>query len=177
MKLNGSLVKASVYGANDGIITTFAVVAGVSGAKLAASIIVILGIANLIADGISMGVSDYLGARAEQDYHEHRGLESDTEPVWHTGLMTFVSFVIAGSVPLLPYFFALIFGIDLASPLLISCLGTGVALFLVGVARTLVTKGSWWRNGLQVLMVGAAAAGVAYFLGDVVSGWLLGTMN
>ena len=44
-----------VYGANDGIITTFAVVAGVSGASLPARTVLILGFANLIADGFSIG--------------------------------------------------------------------------------------------------------------------------
>jgi VIT1/CCC1 family predicted Fe2+/Mn2+ transporter len=55
-----------VYGAIDGAVTTFAVVAGVAGAKLAAGIVVILGVANLIGDGFSMAVSNYLGTRAEE---------------------------------------------------------------------------------------------------------------
>ena len=45
--------------------TTFAVVAGVEGADLAASIVIILGFANLIADGFSMAVSNFLATRAE----------------------------------------------------------------------------------------------------------------
>ena len=52
------LLKAAVYGANDGIITTFAVVSAVAGAGLDPKIIIILGLANLIADGFSMGVGD-----------------------------------------------------------------------------------------------------------------------
>jgi vacuolar iron transporter family protein len=176
MKLNGSLVKASVYGANDGIITTFAVVSGVTGASLDLKVIVILGIANLIADGISMGVSDYLGERAESDYRKHQGEKRRENPVWHTGVLTFTSFVIAGTVPLLPYLGALLLGIQVSSHFLISSLGTVMALFMVGVARTAVTKGSWWKNGLQVLAVGATAATTAYILGDIVSKWFLGMM-
>ncbi len=49
-----------VYGANDGIITTFAVVCGVVGANLSVRIILILGFANLVADGFSMGASNFL---------------------------------------------------------------------------------------------------------------------
>jgi VIT1/CCC1 family predicted Fe2+/Mn2+ transporter len=173
MKLNGSLVKASVYGANDGIITTFAVVSGVTGASLDLKVIVILGIANLIADGISMGVSDYLGERAESDYRQHKGEKRRENPVWHTGVVTFTSFVIAGSVPLLPYFLANLLAVEVTHPFLVSSLGTALALFMVGVARTSVTKGSWWRNGIQVLSVGASAAVVAYWLGDVITTWLL----
>jgi vacuolar iron transporter family protein len=53
------------YGAVDGAITTFAVVSGVAGAGLSSSIVIILGAANLVADGFSMAVSNYLGTRAE----------------------------------------------------------------------------------------------------------------
>ena len=45
-----------IYGANDGIITTFAVVAGVTGGSLTARAVLIVGAANLIADGLPMGV-------------------------------------------------------------------------------------------------------------------------
>ncbi len=57
-----------VFGANDGIITTFAVVSGVSGAALSPRVAVILGLANLQADGFAMGAGNYLGMRSEQEY-------------------------------------------------------------------------------------------------------------
>lgn len=66
---NGQYIKSLVYGAMDGIITTFAVVAGVVGAKLSVGIILILGIANLLADGLSMAIGDYLSTKAEVDYN------------------------------------------------------------------------------------------------------------
>lgn len=59
-----------VYGGLDGIITTFAVVGGVAGAHLDASIILILGVANLIADGFSMATGAYLAAKSEREYYE-----------------------------------------------------------------------------------------------------------
>lgn len=64
----GKYIGDLVYGANDGIITTFAVVAGASGATLAPTVVIILGLANLFADGISMGASNFLGKRSEQDF-------------------------------------------------------------------------------------------------------------
>lgn len=63
-------LKDFVYGAVDGAVTTFAIVAGVAGAGLSAGIIIILGFANLIADGFSMGVSNFLGTRAENQLRE-----------------------------------------------------------------------------------------------------------
>jgi VIT1/CCC1 family predicted Fe2+/Mn2+ transporter len=65
-----SYLRDFIYGAIDGTVTTFAVVAGVAGARLAASIVVILGLANLIADGFSMAVSNYLGSRADEQMRE-----------------------------------------------------------------------------------------------------------
>jgi len=75
-KLNLFFVKDFVYGSIDGIITTFAVVAGVSGARLTLSIILILGFANLLADGLSMSISNYLSVKSEQEhYHKERKRE------------------------------------------------------------------------------------------------------
>ena len=66
----GQYIKSAVYGGLDGIITTFAVVAGVAGAHLATAVVLILGFANLIADGLSMAIGDYLSTKAEQHYHQ-----------------------------------------------------------------------------------------------------------
>jgi VIT1/CCC1 family predicted Fe2+/Mn2+ transporter len=65
-----------VYGGIDGAVTTFAVVAGAVGANLDASIIIILGFANLLADGFSMSVGAYLSAKSEnENYQKHRSIE------------------------------------------------------------------------------------------------------
>lgn len=68
-KQGGEYLKSAIYGGLDGIITTFAVVAGVTGAALSPALILILGFANLIADGISMAVGDYLSTKAEREYY------------------------------------------------------------------------------------------------------------
>lgn len=59
-----------IYGAIDGAVTTFAVVAGVAGADLDETVVIILGGANLVADGFSMGVSNFLGSRAQRQQRE-----------------------------------------------------------------------------------------------------------
>lgn len=56
-----------VYGGIDGAVTTFAVVAGTVGASLSTRVILILGAANLIADGFSMAASNFLGTRTERE--------------------------------------------------------------------------------------------------------------
>jgi VIT1/CCC1 family predicted Fe2+/Mn2+ transporter len=64
----GRYIKSLIYGGLDGIITTFAVVAGVAGASLSVAVVLILGFANLIADGLSMAIGDYLSTKAENEY-------------------------------------------------------------------------------------------------------------
>lgn len=64
----GKYIKSIVFGGLDGIITTFAIVAGVNGADLNADFVLVLGFANLLADGISMGFGDAISSQAELDY-------------------------------------------------------------------------------------------------------------
>ena len=73
-----------IYGANDGILTTFTVVAGVSGGALSVRAVLIVGIANLFADGLSMGVGNYLSIRARESALEHQQLpEEEAHPTRH----------------------------------------------------------------------------------------------
>lgn len=65
----GAFIKDAVYAANDGVVTTFAVVAGVVGASLDPLVILILGLANLFADGISMASGSYLGSKSESNLY------------------------------------------------------------------------------------------------------------
>lgn len=62
-----SYLRDFIYGAIDGTVTTFAVVAGATGAQFSSTVIIILGLANLIADGFSMGISNFLGSKAEKE--------------------------------------------------------------------------------------------------------------
>lgn len=73
-----SYLRDFIYGAIDGAVTTFAVVAGVVGAQLSPGIIVILGAANLFADGFSMAISNFVGTKAEEQMREKmRKVERD----------------------------------------------------------------------------------------------------
>jgi len=65
-----SYLKDFVYGAIDGSVTTFAVVSGVVGAGLSSNVIIVLGLANLLADGFSMAVGNFLGTRTEEQFKE-----------------------------------------------------------------------------------------------------------
>src|SRR5690606_13350516 len=74
-----SYLRDAVYGAIDGIVTTFAVVAGVAGAGLEDRVVIILGAANLFADGFSMAMSNLLGSRAERQQLERARREEERQ--------------------------------------------------------------------------------------------------
>jgi vacuolar iron transporter family protein len=148
-----------VYGANDGIITTFAVVSGVVGADLSRTIILILGFANLFADGISMGASNYLARRSHEVAAERA---SRTEALRH-GSATLVAFMLAGLIPLAAYLLPLSADGSFVAALAL----TGLALFAVGAARSLVTGLGWFRSGAEMLLVGSLAALAAYLIGGL----------
>lgn len=150
-----------VYGANDGIITTFAVVAAAAGAGVSATVIIILGIANLVADGFSMGASKYLSLKSEQSVEKHG--TGDRSPL-ADGAATFVSFVIVGALPLVPF----LISVAAENAFLVSSVATAATLFIVGAARSLVIKKNPLIAGLEMLLVGGAAATIAYALGAYV---------
>lgn len=162
------ILRDSVFAANDGIITTFAIVAGSQGASLSSQIVVILGLVNLLADGISMASGNYLGVKSELDYEDSEG-DHDHEgesPLKH-GLITFSTFTAIGFLPLIPFILKFPFAFQL------SCLIVGITLFVIGSVRGKVTKGHWVKSGLEMLVVGGLAASVAYFVGYLVQSYFL----
>lgn len=156
-----------VYGANDGIITTFAVVSGVAGASLAPAVALILGLANLLADGLSMGASSFLSIRTEQAIRIARAQSvNEPYPARH-GFATFAAFIVAGSVPLVAYALS-----AAETRFTVAVIITLASLFVVGALRSLVTALRWWRAGLEMLTVGAAAAAVSYGVGALLRNWI-----
>ena len=215
-----SYLRDWVYGGIDGTVTTFAIMAGVVGASLSSSVVVILGIANLLADGFSMAAANYTGTKAEQDeYQQLRDMEerhvalapegereeirqifkakgfegdaletavggiTDHQDRWidmmmaeehgmpavlrspmKAAIMTFVSFVLCGAVPLIPY------AILLPKPELPSATLAGITFFAIGSLRSRWSPAPWWRTGLETLAIGMLAAAVAYLVGDFLRG-------
>ena len=157
--LVGRYLPDLVFGANDGIITTLAVVSGVVSASLSTKVILILGFANLLADGVSMGASNVLSRRS--------ATEGETMPSLHEasrhGLATIIGFVAAGFVPLLAY---LLPGLSGDRFVIAAALGLAT-LFCVGASRSLFIRRSWHLAGLEMLLIGAGAGALAYLIGMV----------
>lgn len=215
---NGSgVLKDAVYGAIDGAVTTFAIVAGVAGAGLSPFVIVALGIANVLADGFSMAAANYSGTKAELDntrrlrdveerhireYPEGEKLEvreilarkglsgtvldDATEAItqnrenWialmlegeyglaaadprpeRAAVTTFLAFLGAGIVPLLPFLFGL------REAFAVSVAMTMMTFFAIGALKSIWSLSPWWRSAGETLLIGGVAAAVAFFVGSL----------
>ena len=208
-----------VLGAVDGTVTTFAIVAGVAGAELAAGVALVLGLANVLADGFSMAVSNYLKSRSDAHIVEHyRRIEEkhiDVDPEgereeirqiyiakgfsgemlenivdviaadrqrwvntmlteeWglpiaagspaRAAAITFLAFVLAGMVPLVPLFLAPWLGTG--RTFAVSTLATAATFMAIGALQGKLTQRSLLLSGLTTLGMGGAAASLAFAVG------------
>lgn len=214
----GPVIHDIVYGAHDGIVTTFAVVAGTVGADLPDRIILVLGIANLLADGFSMGAGAYLSSRSEADQYDrvrrqememirtepalqrarlrascaakgfagaelehvmtvltkdvdawadtmmlqvHGMTKPETSGALTHGVATFLGFAFFGAVPLLPYVSTVPQEYRFAAAIA----GAAIALLLVGITRSWVTRERVWRGIIEILAIGAVSTAIAYWVG------------
>ena len=149
-----------VYGAMDGTVTTFAVVAGSVGAALSPQVVLILGFANLFADGFSMAASNYLSTKSKNDLWN----ESSEEPL-KTGLATFISFIFIGFIPLFSFVFSPFSGFLSRNAFFASFVLTAFAFLLIGFIKGKISGRSQTVSALESLAIGLAAAGIAYGVG------------
>jgi len=159
----GHYLRDMVYGALDGVITTMAVLAGAEGATLSMRVGLILGLANLLGDGISMGASNYLGMRSEIE--QVQGSVAAEAP-WRHGLATVAAFIIVGSAPLVAFVVSAFTG---ARVFPVAALLAGAALVVAGIVRARFVDKTAARSALEMLAVGALAGGAAYLVGRVAS--------
>ena len=132
-----------VLSANDGIITTFAIISGSAGANFSSHIIIVLGLANIFADAISMATSLYLGTQSEVEYEKSRGdihWRQDTPPL-KQAFIAFFSFVLAGFMPLFPFL------LDLRYKFIISLVILVVSLLLIGGFQAIQSRRNWLKGG------------------------------
>ncbi|WFM79007.1 VIT1/CCC1 transporter family protein [Streptococcus pluranimalium] len=152
--------KSITYGGLDGIITTFAVVAGATGGNLGTTAIVILGFSNLLADGFSMAAGDYLSSTTEDHDEPRHALKN--------AIATFLAFNIFGLVPLFAYLLLEQFTqMPRHWTLILASTIVSLALTALGWVKATITRQSLKVEITRTLIVGLLAAGVAYGIGQV----------
>lgn len=210
-------VSDAVLGGIDGCVTTFAVVSGTVGAGLPAQVALILGFANLLADGFSMAVSNYESIKAHHEFieqvrkteeqhidiipegeleeirqifsqkgftgdileeivktissdrkiwietmlMEEHGLQKSVLNPWKSGSVTFLAFLAAGSIPLLPLFNDW----DIQAQFTFSAVLAGIVFFSIGMLKSMFFTKPVLISGLSTLLTGGTAAVLAFLTG------------
>jgi VIT1/CCC1 family predicted Fe2+/Mn2+ transporter len=158
-----------VYGANDGIVTTLVVIASVAGAAMSSAVILILGLANLLADGFSMGTSNVLSIRSSVTTANRPSIGKASR----NGFATFAAFVVSGLLPLSAYLLPV--AEDVRFPA--ACILAATALFGIGACRSLFSDRPWLIAGLEMLALGAIASIVAYGVGAMAAALINGSAH
>jgi vacuolar iron transporter family protein len=166
-------LKEFVYGGIDGCVTTFAVVAGATGANLNSGIIIVLGFANLIADGFSMSVGNYLSVKSEIASEKKLPHNFNRKSPIQTAGATFFSFLIMGLIPLFVYVLSYLNAIQNKNLLFpVSSVLTLSAFLFIGFLRSYVTNSPVLKSIAETLFLGGIAAFLAYFVGTALENML-----
>lgn len=155
-----TLFRDMVFAADDGLITTFAIVAGATGASFTPEVAVVLGFANIVADGLSLASGVYLGVKSELESSKKGDSLTKIEgsPFKH-GLVTFLSFTAFGFLILVPYLF------ELPHKFIVATVIVGLSLVGIGIWKSVYSAKSMFASALEVLLIGGVAATLAYLVG------------
>lgn len=164
--MNSYFLRSIIYGGTDGIITMFNIVSGVKGANLPYYIVFFIGIASLLGDALSMGVSSFLSTKAELDYKRLKNNNKIRDNSSINGLVTFISFILFGAIPLLTYLISTKFTNNNYFNTVIS---TTVALFLLGSTQSHFTNKKWYQTGSTVTIYGLSAAFLSFLIARIIS--------
>lgn len=160
-----------VYGAIDGTVTTFAIVAGVMGASLSSAVVLILGFANLFADGFSMAISNYLSTKSHLELHKKdKSKCKENKKPKKTALATFSAFLFIGFIPLIPFVLGLFSPTIECCQFKVSIVLTALAFIIIGAVKGKVVEKKMASSALETLLIGGIAAALAYTVGYFLRG-------
>ena len=213
-------LRAAIFGMNDGLVSNLSLIFGVAGSGLDRDVVVIAGIAGLLAGAFSMAAGEYVSMKVQREVFEHlihteaheiatqpeeeereladiyeaKGLGSESAasiaaevmkdpPIalethareelgidmeeglgspWAAAGSSFVMFAIGASIPLLPFLFA-----SGRPAVIVSATLSGVTLFGVGGAMTVLTGRGLLFSGARMFAIGAVAAAITYGVGTL----------
>lgn len=157
-------IRAAVFGIQDGIVSTFGLVMGVSGAQFAPEAVLMAGIAGLASGAMSMAAGEYVSVNTQRellaigaDIEDDENVRPARAAAANGGL-----FVAGGILPLLPFMVT-----GGSSAVIASIVLSIVALFATGAVLTRLTKRSPLHSGLRMLIIGGGAGVVGFLIGTV----------
>lgn len=156
-------LRAGVLGANDGIVSTAAVVVGVAGATTSTSAIATAGLAAVVGGAISMALGEYVSVSSQRDSEETIGVaKKDRVNPWSAALASFVAFLLGAVLP---------FAAALAAPVVVRVPAifalTLVSLALTGTLSAKLGGARVGRSVARVVVGGAIALAATFLVGSL----------
>lgn len=153
-------IRNFIFGAEDSLVSTVGLLAGVVSAGMAQKEIIISGIVLICVEAFSMSVGSFLSERTtEESLSDFKPQESNS---LLAAVIMFVSYLVCGMIPLFPYFIMTVdqaFWWSIAASLL--------ALFILGFVSAKILKTRVFKNGLRMLIVGGLAIGLGVIVGMI----------
>ena len=166
----GPFLRDIVFGVHDALLTNIGIVTGFVAALQDNRLIVIAALIDVIISAFAMAFGTYLSRTSETDYlrdqlekKEHANLELLLANPVMAAIVMWVTYVIAGLIPLVPF----LFGLPAAITVRYSIAASLIVFFFVGVFKGKVTRTNLWRGGLQFLLFGSIAATIGYGIGSL----------
>ncbi len=164
----GPFLRDIVFGVHDALLTNIGVVAGFIAALQNNRLIITAALIDVIISAFAMAFGTYLSRTSESDYlkeqlseHHHKTLQETLANPVTAAVVMWVTYVISGLIPLIPFLFQL-------TPLntLRAAISLSLAVFfLVGYFKGIITRTNPWKSGLQFISFGGFAAIVGYIIG------------
>ncbi len=190
-----SSFRAAVFGVNDGLVSNLSLVMGMAGGKASTTVVLLAGIAGLVAGAGSMAAGEYISVKSQRELLEAQLVLGGSEPPATTAMapaagritanpvnfdpavfgspigaavFSFAAFAVGAAVPLLPFIAA-----SGTAALITAAILAAAALFLAGAGISIVTQRAAVASGFRQLLVGSVAAAGTYVIGLLVGTSLL----
>lgn len=152
-------IKNFIFGVEDSLVSTVGLLSGVAVAGLPKRDIFLAGVVLIFVEAFSMGVGSYLSEQSANEF-----LRKKSSLSIPSGIIMFVSYFVAGFIPLSPY---LIFEVNIAFPLSITA--SLVSLFLLGVVGAKIFKTPALKQAMRMFLLGGMAIAVGVIVGAIVN--------
>ena len=160
-KITGEKLRDFILGAQDGIVNVLGLVLGVAAATFNTEIVLVSGIAGLVAESISMGAVAYTSSKAAHDYFKVKK-EKKEENVYKNpagiALFVFLATIFGSIIPVIPFFL-----MPVKEGIFASVALCGLVLFAIGMIKGKLTTDGW-KSGFEMLIIGLVAALAGYFI-------------
>jgi vacuolar iron transporter family protein len=153
-------IRNFIFGAEDSLVSTVALLTGVASAGMGQREVVISGVVLIFVEAFSMSVGSFLSERTtEESSPDYKQQDSNS---FFAAIIMFVSYLFCGLIPLSPYF---IFSINQA--FWWSILASLIALFVLGLVSAKILRTNILKSSLRMMVIGGLAIGLGVVVGII----------